>query len=364
MWGLFVKNHAISASKKQKISVLYLETNSKITEKTVFTEEFSPIYTLTIYFSKPSCKILYYLKLLNLYFQGLKIVRKRQGSVDIIHVHILTRMGFLAWITSKWLHIPYIITEHWSRYLPSVNAYGGFLRKIITRLIVQNAEALLPVTQDLKNALQKHGLANPQCIVIPNVVAPSFFNNITVTKNLTTKRIIHVSTFEDRSKNISGIVNAISEIKNFRKDFKMVFVGHGIDFEEISSQVRDKGLNEVIEFTGLLENEALVREYTKASFLLINSNYENMPVVINEAFASGLPVLSTHVGGISEHLNNQRGRLIEVGNHQQLIENLNWMLDHFHEFDSLEIRKYAFENFSMESVGSKLQQIYQKALKS
>ncbi len=131
----------------------------------------------------------------------------------------------------------------------------------------------------------------------------------------------------------------------------------------IQTKVKQFQLEDRIAFTGLLEKEALVNEFEKANFLLINSNYENMPVVINEAFACGLPVLSTNVGGISEHLSQERGRLIEPGQPQQLFEQINWMLDHSAEFDSSEIKKYAQEHFSMDAVGRQLSKVYKNVLK-
>ena len=89
-----------------------------------------------------------------------------------------------------------------------------------------------------------------------------------------------------------------------------------------------------------------------------------MPVVINEAFATGLPVLSTRVGGISEHVNAGRGRLFEPGNREVLVNELNQMLDHFTDYHPEEIRKYAQEHFSMKAVGDQLSKIYELALKS
>ena len=53
-------------------------------------------------------------------------------------------------------------------------------------------------------------------------------------------------------------------------------------------------------FTGLLEGQKLADELASGDFLVMSSNYENMPVVILEALASGLPVVSTNVGGIKE----------------------------------------------------------------
>lgn len=356
MWGLFVKKHAEAVSLLNQVSILYLHPIDNGQNQTEFIEEKKDhLYTLYIYYPKPNTQIAYFFTFFMLYFKGIKMIEKRR-KVDLVHVHILTRMGLLAWITSFTRRWPYVVTEHWSRYLPSVNIYAGSLRKLLTKWVVKRAQVIMPVTSNLKEAMESHGLYNSNYQIVPNVVDDSFFN--TKFNESATKRVIHVSTFEDRSKNISGIIEAIKEISASRQDFKMVFIGEGIDFKRMKALVKDLGLNEMIEFTGLLEKEALVKEYARASFMIINSNYENMPVVINEAMACGLPVLSTNVGGISEHLDSSKGVLIHPNDTLQLLEQFNWMLNHYSDYNKAAIREYAETLFSSRAVCRKLNNIY------
>lgn len=361
MWGLFVKKHAEAVSFSNKVSVFYLFPVDKGLKREEWITDSNEFFdSLYIYYPKPKNKILYFFHFLSYFFKGMKKIKNNQ-KIDLIHVHILTRMGILAYIYSKIYTVPYVITEHWSRYLENVNTYKGWFRKKLSKIVVRNSKAVMPVTQNLSMAMQKHGLNNREYQIVPNVVDPLFFNS-NICPDISIKRIIHVSTFEDKSKNISGIINAIESLSKGRNDFKMIFIGDGLDFKKMLLKVKKLKLENRIEFTGLLEQEALVSEYEKAAFMLINSKYENMPVVINEAFAVGLPVLSTNVGGISEHLNNDRGRLIKSDSPIQLEEQINWMLDHYYKFDSIQIKRYAENHFSMKAVNKLLDEVYQKAL--
>lgn len=363
MWGLFVKKHAEAIVPFNDLSVLYLHPIDDGIEKEEWIEENeNSIHSLIIYYPKPKSKFKYFYKFLQLYLKGFKHINN-QRKIDLIHVHILTRMGLLAYISFIFYSIPFVITEHWSRYLPTVKVYSGCLRKKLTEMIVRSSKLVMPVTINLKNAMISQGLGGSDYEVVPNVVDDLFFNSSIEKPTHSEKRVLHVSTFEDKSKNISGIIDAIHILNKDRSDFKMIFVGYGDDFERMKAKAIQLQLEDRIAFTGLLEKEALVQEYEKATFMLINSNYENMPVVINEAFACGLPVLSTNVGGISEHLTKERGRLIEPGQPHQLLEQINWMLDHYQEFDSSQIRKYAQERFSMEAVGRQISAVYKKVLK-
>jgi glycosyltransferase involved in cell wall biosynthesis len=101
----------------------------------------------------------------------------------------------------------------------------------------------------------------------------------------------------------------------------------------------------------------------KSDFFVLFSNYENSPVVISESLACGKPVISTNVGGISEHINDTNGLLIAPGDTKALAESIDYMLDHFDKFDADFIQSTAKSKFSMKSVGKELQQEYLKVLK-
>ena len=93
------------------------------------------------------------------------------------------------------------------------------------------------------------------------------------------------------------------------------------------------------------------------------SNYENMPVVINESFSCGIPVLSSNVGGISEFVNRETGELVERKDEKALLTVLENFLDNEKKYDSKQIREFALKNFSKEEVGKKIFKIYTNVIK-
>jgi glycosyltransferase involved in cell wall biosynthesis len=272
-------------------------------------------------------------------------------------------MGAFAWWLKQREEIPYVITEHWSRYQPQHNNFKGFFRKWLTRKVVKNASAVSPVSADLQKAMENHGLKNPNYRVIPNVVDVDFFHPDKEKKASDKTVFIHLSCMEERSKNMSGILNAVKDLASKRDDFILYMVGEGIDLEATIRRAEDLGLKDkVVFFTGLKEGEQLLKLMQRADAMLLFSRYENLPVVILEAFACGMPVISSDVGGISEHLNNERGILVKPLDEQALTGAMNKMIESKDDYNSKSIRQYAAAHFSMEVIGKQFDKIYSEAI--
>jgi len=309
MWGLFVQRHALALKTFCSINVLYICPDENLKKENFDVEVITDngIIEVKVYYKQVKTNIPVISHLIKAYryfianYAGYKILKNSVGKPDITHVHILTRAGILALYLKYFKRIPYVITEHWSRYLPAVDAYKGWFKKILTNKIVKNASAVTCVTEDLKNAMLNHGLKNDNYFVLNNVVdTEKFIPDYSKILN-EKKRIIHISTFDDKSKNISGILRAIKKISEKRQDFECRLIGEGVDFEELKHYADELKIKDsFVFFCGEKENKALVSEINNADFMLLFSNYENMPVVINESFACGIPVIATNVGGISK----------------------------------------------------------------
>ncbi|MDO9254426.1 MAG: glycosyltransferase [Bacteroidales bacterium] len=366
MMGLFIKRHAEVAAGFADVAVLYLRAAP---DKTIGYEidhkVETGIATTIVYYGTKSILPSFLIKRITGFLFGIAFIKGYRflldfwGKPDFIHVNVLTRLGIFALCLRKFHGIKYVITEHWSRYLPVTGTYKGFLRKYFTQVVVKNASAVSTVSENLAKAMQSHGLVHANFMVLPNVVdTEDYIPVLTESKNKQ-KRFIHISCFEDRSKNISGLLRAISTLAKLRNDFKCIMVGEGIDLEKMKTLSTELGLPESqVRFTGLLEGEKVVDAYQSAEFMVMFSNYENMPVVISESLSCGLPVIATAVGGIPEYLNEANGRLVSPGDEAALLGAINFMLDHSSDFDKKKIRQNAVGIFGKEAVSEKLKELY------
>ncbi|MFH0999278.1 MAG: glycosyltransferase family 4 protein, partial [Bacteroidota bacterium] len=95
----------------------------------------------------------------------------------------------------------------------------------------------------------------------------------------------------------------------------------------------------------------------QADFMVIFSNFENIPVVLNEALVCGLPVIATNVGGIKEIVNEENGIIIESGDENLLAETLLNAINNTTQFDKERIMKSA-SRFSYREVGKLISKFY------
>ena len=375
MLGLFIQRHAEAAVNCCDVGVVYTHlTDNQLAENKIYEIDFnieSGVPTAIIYYSVSRIKIFGFNKLVNIYrffranYKGIRIIQKQLGGFNLIHIHILTRLGVIGLYYKIFHRKPYLISEHWSRYLDLTGSFNGIFRKLATRLIVKHASFVTTVTNNLAKAMQSHNLRNDNYIVLPNVVDNVFLNkpDISLLKNSPTT-FIHVSCFEDKSKNISGLLKTISKLSEIRNDFIFRLVGDGMDGNWLRDYASELGLTEKqLIFTGLLEGEKLVNEMASADMMIVFSNYENLPVVINESLSLGVPVIATRVGGIPERINDDNGVLIDAGNEEQLLGNLISFLDGRLSFNMEKIKIDAREEFSPISIGKVLCDLYSQAIK-
>ncbi len=371
MPGLFIERHGIAVSEHCLVTVLYVHQDDNLKRKSfeVVHSTDEPLPTVRIYYRKSNTGIGLVDKMVNawrfyrFHQKGIRMISRKHGAPDLIHVHVLTRHGIIALLRKLFRNTPFVVTEHWTRYLPSTNTYNGWLRKKMTNWVGKQAAAIMPVTANLRNAMTDCGIKNNNYVIIPNVVNMEMFRPPEKKNTNVKNRIVHVSCFDDQQKNITGILRVLKRISREREDFICDMVGEGIDYEKILDYSRELGLSEdTVLFYGLKENQELAEIMANGDFMIMFSNYENLPVVILESYACGVPVVSTDVGGIKEHLDKNLGLLIQAGDEEALYNSIHYMLDNISNYNADLLRKYATDHFSNRVIGNQLWEVYKASI--
>jgi glycosyltransferase involved in cell wall biosynthesis len=179
-----------------------------------------------------------------------------------------------------------------------VNYRGGladdFLRRRIAlvRPTLARASVIAVPSAFLERIFAQYGFDTE---VVPNVVdIERFFPaehspgrvHVVITRNL---------------ERIYGIETGLRAFATIRSEFpqaRLSVAGTGPQRAELERLAVDLGIGNAVRFTGRLDEEALPALYRAADLMLNPSTADNMPNSILEALASGVPVVSTDVGGI------------------------------------------------------------------
>jgi len=98
----------------------------------------------------------------------------------------------------------------------------------------------------------------------------------------------------------------------------LLMVGHGELFDEIQLKTKELNLEEYVHFSGWsldIENT-----YADIDALLLTSLNEGTPITLLEAMASGVPMIATAVGGVTDLISDgQSGYLCEVNNIDEMV---------------------------------------------
>ena len=326
-----------------------------------------------IYIRPPKVNAIRKLKMLRMYLYGLHYIKKRFFKPDLIHLHVTYPLGQVALMLKKLYGYKYVLTEHWTIYQPqNKDVFVGGLKKKIVK-IANNAELIMPVSLDLQRCMEGHGVHN-RFKVIYNLVNTDMFklrqpcidssqhtdlrgNDMHGSK----KQILHISTLRDEAKNFSGILRVIERLRQQRDDFELHII-HDYEAPEFKTFVKEHHLEDCVIFHGKKTSAEVAEAYQQADFFVLFSNFENLPCVIVEAFASGVPVLSTAVGGIAEILSPERGILIPQGDEDALLQGMNQMLDHSSEYNHAAIRDYAIKTFAAQYIGQQIFEAYKEVV--
>jgi starch synthase len=101
------------------------------------------------------------------------------------------------------------------------------------------------------------------------------------------------------------------------------------------AETKKKELPPRCEWIGPVSSQQLRSFYHRADVFVFPTNFEGRALVIGEALASGLPVLTTHASGADDMVDNTCGRILARDNFDSLVESLRWFYQNRHRLPAL-----------------------------
>ena len=354
--GNFVQRHAEAVALFANITVLYLSKNNKTSAFEIEDEVEGNVRIVRVYYRSNGMLFRSRIQALK---KGIAHINFNQNKPDIVQLNMVWPEGWQAlFIQRKW-KIPFVISDNWTGYHPNERSPLPFHVKRYMRFIANRSKLLLPVTMQLEKAMRALGF-NKSSVIVPNVVNTAYFKN---EKKNEIHTYVHLSHLDNEHKNIEGILSAWKIFSDQTEDVILELGGDG-DIPHWKKRSLEIGIRKnSITFFGTLDQQEVAKKMNASHTFVLFSNYENLPLVMIEAMASGMNVIATRVGGIAEQMGFCKwNKLIDAKNEAQLLHALNESHSELNEINREEISEYATNHFSFEAVGKQFMNAYEQAL--
>lgn len=370
--GDFIQRQAIATARFEPLNLIFVtkdlpadQSNSNQVQLSAPVE--SNIHEYIRYYPESRSSFAFFFKFHSLcqYFKEhlaiLRELKKKQEMPEIVHVQVAMKAGLIALYLKKRYQIPFVITEHWSGYFDEgIDALKnkGFLFRFFVKKIFQHASFFLPVTRNLGERVNQTITQIPS-MVIPNVVDTTLFNMVDCMEPARF-RFIHVSSLLDL-KNPQGIIAAFEKLIESGMDAELVIVGPpSTDVQKMA--VQKNHLKGRLFLTGEISYKEVAQELKKASAFVLFSWVESLPCVILESLCSGIPVISSRVGGIEEAVGKENGILIDAGDESQLLDAMKTMIAGYSGYDKKTMSRNAQLLYGYDTVGKQYAEVYRQVL--
>lgn len=247
----------------------------------------------------------------------------RTRDFDVVHIQTPFLAHYAGIKLARAMGIPCIETYHtfFEEYLYH---YVPLLPKFLTRKITRSfsrsqcnaVDAVIVPSNAMRTVLQNYGCESP-IHISPTGIQLAKFNagdrrQFRQKHGIPEERpmLVHVGRVA-HEKNIGFLLQVVARLKMHHPDILLLICGEGPAKKDLQLQAQRMGLTEQVMFVGYLPRETeLLDCYRAADLFVFASRTETQGLVLLEAMALGVPVVSTAVMGTIDIVAPQKGALV------------------------------------------------------
>ncbi len=260
------------------------------------------------------------------------ILLLRDRSIRIVHINTAydPRSRFrdaLFVLASRLLRRNIVLQIH-----QQIEADNNRILAWLTRYIYPLSNKILVFSSESKKKLADM-VSEERIEIIPNAVNVRDFRNEdkTFKKDLSIpsegKIVLFLSRLI-RQKGVYDLIEAIGRVIRENGNVYFIFAGDGPERHQMETTCTQNGIGTAVRFTGHIPYRDVIRAFSCADVFVLPSYSEGMPMVILQALAAGVPIISTRVGAIADIVKDGvNGFLVEPHAPEQLAKKILFLID-------------------------------------
>jgi glycosyltransferase involved in cell wall biosynthesis len=361
VFGLFCREQAraVAASNDVRVMAFSPERMSGPILFRSWLDGAEPVWTLRLAYRRPALRPAAMATQLIGMRAALRGMERSGWRPDLIHAHVF-EAGFPAVLLGRRLRCPVVVSEHFTAF------QRGLVRGADRRVAAycfRHADLVCPVSEDLRRQLETIE-PRGRYRVVPNMVDTTLFRPPPQPRPRRANgaiRLLNVAALNEKKRH-ADLLEAVARLRARGADIELDVVGDGELCSPLRARAEELVLGESVRFLGSRGPAEVSQLMREADVFVLPSRFENLPVVLLEAMASGLPVVATAVGGIPEIVDAQVGRLVAPGEVDRLTSAIEDVASRLGSFDSAALAERAGRRYGAEAVGRVWDEIYDELL--
>lgn len=254
-------------------------------------------------------------------FVGLLLARR----AALLHIHVSSRASFwrkstFFWL-AYWLGVPTVVHLHGSEFAIFYERECRPWQRALVRALFNRASRVVVLSADWQAWLR--GISrNPRVEAIYNPVLLPAATDWAAREAGT---VLFLGRLGKR-KGSYDLLDAVALLGKRGLRPRLLLGGDG-ELEQVRERARALGIADQLEMLGWVRGRDKQRLLDRAMVYALPSYNEGLPMSVLEAMASGLPILSTPIGGIPEAvIDGEQGYLVQPGDVTALADRLQRLL--------------------------------------
>ena len=307
--------------------------------------------------------------LASMFWSVIKVLKT--DSVDLIHAHWVLPQGLVARLIWAFTKKPFVLTVHGG----DIFAFGGFWGTFLKRFALGAARVCTANSTFTQSRVKRVTDQIPIRVVPMGVdvdcVSPRAFDPMLREQlGIQGEMVLFVGRLVEQ-KGVHHLLGAMPEVLEMFPKAVLVLIGDGTQKAELKQFAARSGIIDAVRFLGVVSHDRLPLYYAAADVFVgpsvvdRNGVTEGLGVVFLEAASSGVPIIGTSVGGISDVLREGvTGLAVPPAEKRALAQAIKRILldDQLRNRLGKEARKTVLENFSWCQIAEQFGKLFRKIL--